>query len=165
MYGIRRRVQSKSLFSWLVVRVLVHLSYITGLTLLIPFLFLLLLPADGVVLSQSVPPLLLIMSLLLIFVSFVIMVWHKRRVDSALRSLGLITLVPGGIAVFFSFFGRDAIFLLLERYVFAEGLEALIMLYVDQTIPKVKILIWVYVFVGLLLWLLGHKIRRFRRRY
>ena len=160
--GVKKRVAEGGLLSNLVVLMIVRLAYITGLTLLIPFIFLFLLPTDGVTLWQGTPPTLLIIATVLILVSFVIMFWHKQNMSRTFKALGLMTLIPGLVALLFALFGREAIFAVMQKYIFAPGVETAITLYLNQAIPRIRILTISYMFLGLLMWLMGDKLEKGR---
>jgi len=119
--------------------------YFTGLTLLIPLVPLLLSPHELANAKYAFG-----LAVGLIFVGFVVVYLFSHSKSTALRVLGMTTLVPGLLAVFFSYSGarRQAVFLswfgevtpLLERWL-------------ETHMPTTWLLAGIYIILGVsLIW-------------
>ena len=133
-------------------KLIAQFFYFTGLTLLIPLVPLLLSPHELVNAKYAFG----LAVFLIVFGFFVVYLFsHSRR--TALRVLGMTTLIPGLLAVFFSYAGarRQALFLswfgevtpLLERWL-------------ETHMPTTWLLAGVYIILGVILIWLSEKGRR-----
>ena len=128
---------------------LLSLVYVSGLTLLFPFLYFIALPGP----TSST---LLALAVILILFSFFGFAWNKGRISTALKSLGRITLIPGLIGVFFSILGKEFVIALIQPRVSAAVLDVAL-LYVNRAVPKVQTLTIAYMILGVLLWFIGNR--------
>ncbi len=126
--------------------------YVTGLTLLFPFLYFLALPG-------STSPKILTLAVVLILASFLGYVWQKGKLSKALRALSKITLIPGLIGILFMLFGKIT-FLAIIGKTMPQDLVVLITLYFDQAVPKVQALTIVYILLGIFLWYIANKLEK-----
>ena len=157
----RKRVDMENMAYSLIIYTVARVMYVTGLTLLIPFVFLMLLPElpEGQIFWFSVTPAIFSFSTALIIISFVILFWRQRRIGRTLKSLGLITLIPGAAGLMLGLLGRKAIFNFLSSAIVGfETVEPVINFYLDNAIPKIMLLTVSFIFLGILMWLMGDKI-------
>jgi len=142
-------------------RVFISVVYITGLTLLIPLVFLYIFPdqVEGLVLAPS--PVILWLSLAMVAAGFIVTLWHTKSLGGSLKSLGRITFVPGLIGLVFSFFGRDTMLLYLAGTLpkFQQA-QPLLETYLDNAVPRVRFLTFSLFILGALLWFVGDKLER-----
>ena len=124
-------------------------AYVSGLTMLFPFVYFLALPG-------TTSPTLFGVAAALIGVSVVGFLFLQGGFGHALKALSKITMIPGIIGVVFSFFGEDVILSLLPRAIPADALT-LAKTYLDQAIPKIRVLTIIYIALGVFLWWLGEK--------
>jgi hypothetical protein len=143
----------------LVWRVLMSLLYITGLTLLIPFIFLFVFPEDSGVVAPVSSPILVWTAVVMVVISVLVTLAYRKSFGAALKSLGRITFIPGFIGLVFSIFGRDAVLLYLAGTVSGfQKVQNLLTLYVDNAVPKVRYLTLGFFVLGIVLWLMGDKL-------
>ena len=139
-------------------RLFISIVYITGLTLLIPFVFLFVFPESMDVVSPALSQALVWAAVCMVVVSFVVTVRYRKSVGVALKSLGRVTFIPGLIGIVFSMFGRDIILLYMAARIPAfEQVRELVELYLDNAVPKVRVLTFGFFILGTVLWLLGDK--------
>lgn len=128
-----------------IVKFVASFLYMAGLTSLIPLLPLFLSP-DKLIAAKSA----FLLALGLIVVSFLFVYWFSGSRKIALRSIGFMTLVPGMIAVFFSYAPRH-----MTRIM---GLFGAASPYVERfflyKVPNVWLLAGIYIVLGVgLIWL------------
>jgi hypothetical protein len=124
-------------------------AYVSGLTLLFPFVYFLSMPGNT-------SPTLLAIALGLIGFSFIGFLWLHGGFGHALKCLSKITLIPGMIGVVFSIFGQNFIFAMLPKALPAEAIEIATM-YLEEAIPKIRALTIAYIVLGVFLFWLGEK--------
>lgn len=130
---------------------LLSFVYVTGLTLLFPFLFFLSLPG-------ATSPILLTIAVVLIVVSFFGFVWQEGRIGAALKTLSKITLIPGMIGVLFSIFGRDVVISYVQSKLLVPTLfMTLFINNIETAVPKIRVLTVVFILLGIFLWFLGDR--------
>jgi len=123
------------------------LFYFTGLTALIPLLPLVFINWQSVRFS-------LFSALFFIIIGFGIIIsfsTYKR----ALRVLGWTTLLPGIIAVFFNFFGKNKFFSYISRLDFAEHL---VENYINIYVPSSWFLAGIFIILGAFMVFLSEKL-------
>ncbi len=126
--------------------------YFAGLTALIPLIPLLLSPSQLVEAKYAFG-----FAIGLIFVGFLLVYWFSHSNKLALRSLGLMTLIPGLLAVLFSYMGPRRQANLLRSFGEASPfLEEWIRTYV----PKAWLLAGIYIIIGVILIWLSERVRK-----
>jgi len=140
------------LASGLVVRTIVSIVYELALASLIPLTIVLFTPGFAVNLEfmQNVSAV-----IGLILVCFIILVWNKGKVYKAWTTLGLMTLLPGILALSFIYISPKTLFRLASQH-FANftKIEPVLESYIQHSLPKVAILMYAYVLIGcILIWL------------
>ncbi len=146
-----RRLRKKVVrFVWLeFVSFIAHLIYIAGLTLLIPLLPLVISPLDLFGARNT-----LFIAFLFILVSFAMVYYFSKSKKIALRSLGAATLLPGMLAVIFSFLGPRRMALL-----YSSVEIPLLEQWLQEYVPKAWLLAGIYIIVGVGLIYLAEKVR------
>jgi hypothetical protein len=140
-------------------RVIISVLYITGLTLLIPFVFLFVFPQEYDIVSPATSPVLIWSAMFMILVSIFVTVMYKKSLGAAFKSLGRVTFIPGFIGLIFSIFGRDVVLLYLAGTIPAfQKVQSLLTLYVDAAVPRVRYLTLGFFVLGVVLWLMGDKL-------
>ena len=142
-------------------RVFISLVYITGLTLLIPSVFLFVFPSELNIVSPATSAVVVWCAVAFILLSIVVTVILRKSVGAALKALGRVTFIPGLIGLVFSLIGRDVVLLYLAGTVpnFPVVRETLTLL-IEQAVPHVRYLTVGYFVLGLVLWLVGDKMQR-----
>jgi hypothetical protein len=137
-------------------RVFVSTAYTTGLTLLIPYVWLRIQPAELRLVPVGTSPVLLWVAIGLMLAAFVVRLWATQSLSGSLRSLGWHTFVPGFIGIVATLFGRDVLLNWFARTVprFPEVRPA-VELYLDRAVPQVRYLTVGFFVAGVLLLLLG----------
>lgn len=143
----------KSVIGNIVVGWIFGILYVTGLTLLFPFLFFL-------QVSGPTSPIVLVVAVIMIIASFFGYLGRYRDIGSTLKALGRITLIPGLLGIFFSVFGRVLITAMLEGRGLAQDVLLRLVLIAENVIPKVWVLTIIYVFIGILMWYVGYRLER-----
>lgn len=135
-----------------VVVTIARVFYIAGLTALIPLMPMLLSPEQLIAAKYAFG-----FALGFISVSFVFVYWFSESKKVAFSSLGYMTLIPGLLAVIFSFMGprRMANFLRMFGEV-SPYLEK----WVESYVPKAWLLAGVYIIVGVFFIWVSEKVRR-----
>jgi hypothetical protein len=134
------------------VRSIARIFYIAGLTALIPLVPLLLSPHElfGAKYAFGI-------ALGLIFLGFLIVYWFTDSKKVALSALGWMTLVPGMLAVIFSFMGTRRMANFLAGFGKASPLlEG----WVETYVPKAWLLAGVYIIIGVGLIYWSEKVRK-----
>ena len=132
----------------LLVRLIVSLAYLTGLALLMP-LVLLLLFSPLQTASQEGTVFFFILSFALILVGIVFLDWWSDSEAKTLQQLGTITLVPGIIALSFSFLDKET----LVQFITGSlpniaFLKEYIIYYLQQEVPQFGVLALIYLIIG-----------------
>ena len=146
-------------------RVFVSLSYTTGLTLLIPFVALRILPADLGRVPVATSPTLLWAAIALIVAAFLVRLLATRSLSGTLTALGWHTFVPGFIGLLTGLLGRDALLGRLQDTIprFDEVRPA-VEIYLDRAVPQVLYLTAGFFVAGVLLLVLGSRLAPRRGR-
>ena len=133
--------------------------YITGLAFLIPFAILLLFPPEVFILPPNLVTLTLT-ALAFVIVSAAILALQKKSLGDSFVSLAIMTFLVCIVAAILALFGQEKILSFLgflgALKPVAEGYIA----YWAYFVPKVWISIAGYFVVGVILWIVGNKIRR-----
>jgi len=129
--------------------------YISGLTLLIPALLVLVLPEELAPIALASSPVLFAAAAFLIVISVFGLHAHYRTMRSTLLHLGLSTLIPGGLAIAFTLVQREFVFGLAESYIPGfVAIKPLVIEYVDRSVPKIIALAVAFALLGVvLMWL------------
>jgi hypothetical protein len=137
-------------------RAFVSTAYTTGLTLLIPFVAVRLLPSEFRLVPIGTSPVLLWIAVGLIAAALVVRLWASRSLGGTLKSLGWLTFIPGLVGVVAGVFGREALLERLARTVphFQEVRPA-VELYLDRAVPQVRYLTVGFFAAGILMLLAG----------
>lgn len=134
--------------------------YISGLAFIIPYVLALQLPPAIIVLSGTRHAMLAIAIFLVLFSFYGVFSQNRYRLNKTLKQMGIMTLVPGLLSLFFSLFGEYillAIAKTLENY---STINELVMTYIDHAIIKVRILTLCFIFLGIILYYAGGKIKK-----
>ena len=130
---------------------LLSFVYVTGLTLLFPFLFFLSIPG-------ATSPILLTTALVLVVVSFFGFVWQEGKMGAALKTLSKITLIPGMIGVMFSLFGKEVVVAYVQSNLLVPAFFMEIFISnLESAVPKIRVLTVVYILLGIFLWFIGDR--------
>ncbi len=134
-----------------VVKVIARIFYFAGLTALIPLVPLLLSPHQLIEAKFAFG-----FALGMIFMGFLFVFWFSESKKVAFRALGFMTLIPGLLAVIFSFSGprRMANFLRIlgEASPFLEK-------WVESYVPNAWLLAGIYIIIGVGFIWLSEKVR------
>jgi len=133
--------------------------YITGLAFLVPLIILLLFPPEIFILPPNVVALTLI-STGLVIISAVILMLQKKSMGDALVALSVMTFIVGIIAVGFAWFGQDKIVSFLDFLGTLKPVAEGYVIYWAFFVPRVWISIAGYFILGIILWVIGNRIRR-----
>jgi hypothetical protein len=133
-----------------------HLSYFSGLAMLLPIL--------GDAWTKSVKPWLLapygfLIAAALIIVSVLILAFVAGSISKLIKGLGWMMLLPGVLALLFAGFGQADVYAWAGNHVtgFATA-EPLLNWFVEHSVPKVAYLGGMYVLIGVILIWLGRRI-------
>lgn len=129
-----------------------RLLYIAGLTALIPLLPLVFVP-DRLIEAK----LALGFSIGLITVSFFTIFWFTHSKKESLRALGLMTLVPGGLALLFAYGGERALVNIIANL---GPITPLVEDWLRNYVPKSWLLAGVYIMLGSALMYVGERVRK-----
>lgn len=136
------------------------LMYLAGLTVIIPFVLSIDVP-HAVGLWAGTQRALFAFSLFFIGFSFYGVYNEKRQsLSKTLRTMGFMTLIPGGISLFFAIFGKHvlpALYSLISSLPDIERLNDLINVAVENSINRVWYLTMSYIVLGLLLYHLSNR--------
>ena|GEM_PF-4777909 len=133
--------------------------YMAALAFLVPFISLLLAPPTFFMLPPGLGKLTFI-AIALVIASGVILTFYKKSVGNALQYLGYMTFLVAGIAVFFAFVGKEKIISLLSVLGSLKPVAAGYVQYWAYFVPKVWLSIAIYVAVGIILWVIGNRLKR-----
>jgi len=125
--------------------------YFAGLTALIPIVPLVISPIQFVNAQRAFA-----VALAFIVFGFALVYIVSRSKKIALRTLGMVTLVPGLIAVFFSYSGERRMTELMRWFSEAPLFEK----YIETHVPKAWLLAGIYIILGVLLIWLSEKSKR-----
>src|SRR3989344_2894581 len=135
------------------------LLYITGLTIVIPTLFLLALPEEigNFDISTAI---LFVVTIPLIFAGvFVRYHLSNKNPGKMCKCLGMLTLIPGMVALFLLIFSKEAIMKTLDATIpqiqNAARIDFLLSIYLEKVVPSVSTAILAYLVIGLTLYLYG----------
>ena len=135
-----------------VVAMIARAFYIAGLTVLIPLLPMVLSPQQVIGAKYAFGT-----ALGFIALGFLIVFWFSESKRSALKALGFMTLVPGLLAVVFSFMGPRRMAGFLSSFGEASPyLEN----WAESYIPNAWLLAGIYIVVGVLFIWISEKVRR-----
>lgn len=150
--ALKKKVKRIVLFE--LVRFVAQFFYFAGLTSLIPLLPLLLSPWKllHAYVAFSVACGFVLLSFFLVY-----LFTESKRV--ALRSLGLMTLIPGFIAVVFGFLGPRRVSWLYAN-IEVPLVDPLIEQWLNSSVPKAWLLAGIYIVVGVILVWVSEKVKR-----
>lgn len=134
--------------------------YITGLTLIIPYLFTSDIPEEFWFFSNLTQETFLYISIGLIVISLIGMFWAKGNLGRALRSMGYMTLIPGGIAMIVALYGEQVIMRLFEGFAWFEKARPVIGYYLLHSVPKLWMLTISYIVIGVVLFFVGRRMKK-----
>lgn len=133
-----------------IVGFIAKLLYFSSLTALIPF--------GAMILTQKTESLpatlrfLPITALALLGFSVLMLLFHHKSLAHTLASLGWMTLLPGIGALGFMIFNKAAVFNVLNSAIFGfSKIQPYVAAYLDSALPKVWIVIGVYILLGFIL--------------
>ncbi|MEM4369122.1 MAG: hypothetical protein QXU88_02255, partial [Candidatus Woesearchaeota archaeon] len=126
-----------------IARYLARLAYVTGLTALIPL----------VVIQTHFAPRAFTASIALVGIAILIMLMVEGSFGQTVKRLGLMTFVPGILAILFILFGKEVILMPLVDYFPAVG--PAIAAYLERTVPSVTVLAISFFVIGFILWRVG----------
>ena len=152
------QAKKSAVFSW-IIGWIAALLYITGLAFLIPLIMLLLIPPDMFIL----PPNLITLTLIaagLVLVSAVILALQKKSLGDAFVSLAAMNFLVGVIAVLFAWFGQAKILSFLGFFGTLKPAAEGYVEYWAYFVPNVWLSIAGYFVLGIILWIIGNRIRR-----
>jgi len=152
--------KKRSLLASLVINIVVHILYVAGLSTIIPLLVLRFFPEqlwESVVYAKSA----LYFSFALVLVSVVILYLYNKSVGKTFFNLGLITFIPGILAILFSVYNKEIIFNFVRNY-FSQFdlLEPYLNTYLSHALPSVHALTVIYVFIGVVFLCVGIRLLR-----
>ena len=133
-----------------------HASYFSGISLLIPSL-------NTAMETQTFPwesiPKLFWIALGLIVIGVFCMFWAEKKISRLLVKLGWMMVVPGMLALLFSFASSDGFFNFGRQSVTGFSVvEPVVQFLVDHQVPKTVNLGAIYVFFGLIFVWVGNKL-------
>ena len=135
-----------------VVKIIAQVLYFAGLSALIPLVPLLLSPQEVVAAKYAFG-----IALGFIFGGFVLMYWFSESKKVAFRALGLMTLIPGLLAVVFSFMGPRRMTNFLGTF---GEVTPFFEQWVETYVPKAWLLAGVYIIVGVFFMWISEKVRK-----
>ena len=131
------------------VKWIARLFYVAGLTSLIPLIPLLLFPE-----YLATVKVLLAFSVAFVGMGFILLLWYTQSFKKTIFNLGVMTLIPGLLAVIFAIVGEKKLILFVASF---GKLSPLIQIYVQNYVPKGWFLAGTYILLGTLLAYLGEK--------
>ncbi len=135
-----------------VVSMIARAIYITGLTALIPLMPMVLSPQQAIVAKYAFGA-----ALGLILAGFLLVFWFTESKRVALKALGFMTLIPGLLAVIFSFMGPRRMAGFLSSFGEASPyLEK----WAESYVPNAWLLAGIYIIVGVLFIWISEKVRK-----
>lgn len=145
----------KNLLLEQVLRFFFKFLYLTGLTLLIPAIFTSDIPQQFWFFQNLTQNLFFYIVIGLIIISLFGMFLTKGSMADALKSMGLMTLIPGFLALLTALFGEKIIIGPLQGLPLYSEMESLISHYLLISIPKMWILTVSYLIIGFVLYIIG----------
>jgi len=147
---IKKKVEKAVKFQ--AVKLIAHFFYFAGLTALIPLVPLLLSPQQLVEAKYAFG-----IALVMIFFGFLLVFWVSHSKKTALRALGMMTLIPGLLAVFFSYTppGKKAALLRM----FGEATPYLER-WIETYVPTAWLLAGMYTIVGVALVWFSYRVKK-----
>lgn len=149
----------------LIVRALAGLFYVAGLTVVIPLALFLISPPPDIV-AMAYLTAYFTAAVVVVLVSVIIIFWWKKSFGKTLKTLGVMTLIPGIIALLFTMYGKEVVLnWFSSRVPNFIHVEPILMRYVDIAVPKLGWLTFVYIVlgVGLFVWGMRHQEKVFKR--
>ncbi|MBS3147390.1 hypothetical protein J4219_00735 [Candidatus Woesearchaeota archaeon] len=131
------------------VKWIARLFYVAGLTSLIPLIPLLLFPEH-----LATVKVLLVFSIAFVCMGFLLLLWYTQSFKRTIFNLGIMTLIPGLLAVIFTVLGEKKLILFVASF---GKLSPLIQTYVQNYVPKGWFLAGTYILLGTLLAYFGEK--------
>lgn len=144
------RKQARVFIFYRIISSIAQIVYFTGLTLLLPILPFVLSPAEFVRARWTFA-----LAIFWIFLSFLIIYFFTSSKKQALRNLGFMTIIPGFIAVIFSFLGKQRTAELLSQ----ASRISLVTSWIEAYVPSAWMLAGVYIILGCVLWYLSEKLK------
>lgn len=143
----KKKFKSKALrvIIGLLIRYAVALLYELALASLLPLLGLMFTPEFQLDSSFAQA---LALAIFFIISGFLILLLYKKRIDKALISLGMMTLFPGVLALLISFYQKDAFIRWAGSFYGFEKVQPLVESYLQSALPKVNIVVLIYILVG-----------------
>lgn len=132
-----------------VIKWIARLFYVAGLTSLIPLAPLLLFPEH-----LATVKVLLVFSAAFVCMGFLLLLWYTSSLRKTLFNLGIMTLIPGLLAVLFAALGEKKLILFIASF---GKLGPIIEAYVQTYVPKGWFLAGIYILLGTILAYLGEK--------
>jgi hypothetical protein len=134
------------------IKFIAQIFYFAGLTALIPLLPLVMSPERLVQAKTAFG-----FALGAIFFGFLLVYWFSHSKKVALNTLGLMTLIPGMLAVFFNFSGPRRMAVFLEYFGnYSPYLER----WLESYVPKAWLLAGIYITVGVILVYWSEKVKK-----
>lgn len=127
-------------------RIIVYIGevlYFAGLTALIPLLPLFLAPKEFLAARYA-----FVFALVFIFASFLGIYFFTKSKKTALRALGLTTLIPGLLAVVFAYIGERRMVIFLSKF---GEITPLVEHWINTYVPKAWLLAGIYIILGVAL--------------
>jgi hypothetical protein len=146
---LRKRVAGLIIFE--IIKIIAQVFYFAGLTALIPLVPLLLSPQQLIGARYAFG-----VAFGFIFVGFLVVYWFSASKKIAFRSLGLMTLIPGLLAVLFSYIGPRRMAIVLRW--FGEA-SPLLETWIESYVPKAWLLAGIYIILGTALVWLSEKVK------
>lgn len=142
--------------------ILVHITYLTGLALLFP--------VAVRSLETNVSPwnsskMVLILAITLIVVGAVVLWRAKESISSTLKSLGLLTFIPGFIFLLVTIFGKESIVNTGIGITGYSTVGTVINAYISHGVPELAIVASLYVSSGSLLYWVGNKMESVTNKF
>lgn len=147
--------RSESLITKFIIRYIAHALYFAGLSALIPLFAMHIVPS-GIFEPSKVVNQLTLVSLAFVLASIILIYYCSRSFGRTLFNLGIITLIPGLIALIFSVFGQDVFFDFFEKHVFSfDKIRPVLGLFIEEYLPKVRFVTISYIILGSVLLFFG----------
>ncbi len=138
-----------------VIRIVATFVYAFSLSIITPLALVALFPEylwPPVIYAKSV----IFLAVGLVFLSAFVLFIHTKSIGSTLFQLGIVTFVPGFLALIFSFFSREIVFGFIEKYIVQFAvIEPYIQSYFSLVLPRVLLMAIVYLVLGGILIYLG----------
>ncbi len=135
-----------------IVKYIAGVLYFAGLAALIPLVPLVFSPVEFVRAQRA-----FLISLVLIVCGFLLVYWFSRSRKIALRSLGMMTLIPGLVGVFLLYSGPRRMSKLVAVL---EEAPLLVEKYMTSQVPNAWLLAGVYIILGVFLVWISYRVRK-----